>query len=78
MDCGYECYMVGGPWIAENPSCPFHGSAAHYTDTSGLVALSAGDIEALWMEYCPDDSLTSALKFADAVVEAYRLRNDLS
>lgn len=28
MLCAYECYQVGGPWIAENPSCPVHGSHA--------------------------------------------------
>ncbi len=26
MDCGHECYRVGGPWIAENPACPIHGA----------------------------------------------------
>lgn len=26
MGCGYECHMIGGPWIAENPHCPIHGS----------------------------------------------------
>lgn len=25
MTCVYECYMVGRPWIAENPECPVHG-----------------------------------------------------
>lgn len=20
-----ECYQIGGPWIAEDPSCPVHG-----------------------------------------------------
>ncbi len=24
-DCGHQCHMVGGPWIAENPDCPIHG-----------------------------------------------------
>lgn len=24
LDCGFECHRVGGPWIAENPACPFH------------------------------------------------------
>ena len=23
-----ECYQIGGPWIAEDPSCPVHGSAS--------------------------------------------------
>lgn len=26
MDCGHECFMIGGPYIAENPDCPVHGS----------------------------------------------------
>lgn len=28
MFCEHECYMVGGPWIAENPNCPRHGSGS--------------------------------------------------
>jgi len=23
-----ECYMIGGPWVAEDPNCPVHGHAA--------------------------------------------------
>lgn len=23
-----ECYQIGGPWIAEDPSCPRHGRFA--------------------------------------------------
>ena len=23
-----ECYQIGGPWIAEDPSCPLHGVAS--------------------------------------------------
>ncbi len=26
--CAYKCHMIGGPWIAENPSCPVHGRDA--------------------------------------------------
>lgn len=26
MLCAYECHQIGGPWIAENPSCPEHGA----------------------------------------------------
>ena len=32
MDCGHECYRVGGPWIAENPHCPVHGAEAQRRD----------------------------------------------
>lgn len=28
MKCQYQCYEVGGPWIAENPDCPVHGHEA--------------------------------------------------
>lgn len=28
MRCLYQCYEVGGPWIAENPACPVHGTDA--------------------------------------------------
>lgn len=23
--CPWRCFEIDGPWIAENPSCPFHG-----------------------------------------------------
>ena len=26
--CPWECHLIGGPWIAENPDCPFHGANA--------------------------------------------------
>jgi hypothetical protein len=26
--CGHHCHEVGGPWIAEDPDCPVHGSHA--------------------------------------------------
>jgi hypothetical protein len=25
IDCGHECYRIGGPWITYDPSCPVHG-----------------------------------------------------
>ena len=28
MECGHDCYTIGGPWIAENPNCPIHNAAA--------------------------------------------------
>lgn len=31
MLCEYECYLIGGPWISENPDCPKHGSHASCT-----------------------------------------------
>jgi len=32
MLCEYECYQIGGPWIAENPACPVHGAEAQRRD----------------------------------------------
>ena len=32
MLCDYECYQIGGPWIAENPACPVHGTEAQRRD----------------------------------------------
>ncbi len=37
MNCGYECYQVGGPWIAENPACPVHGAEAPQREWQGLT-----------------------------------------
>lgn len=31
MLCKYECHMIGGPYIAENPDCPVHGAYAEGT-----------------------------------------------
>lgn len=40
--CEYACYEVGGPWIAENPSCPEHGQggACQETQRLGLFLLT--------------------------------------
>ena len=32
LNCGYQCHMVGGPYIAENPTCPVHGYEAQAKD----------------------------------------------
>ena len=26
LRCPWRCHEIGGPWIAENPDCPFHGT----------------------------------------------------
>ena len=26
--CPWGCHVIGGPWIAENPDCPFHADGA--------------------------------------------------
>lgn len=28
MNCASQCYVIGGPWIAEDPDCPVHGHEA--------------------------------------------------
>jgi hypothetical protein len=31
--CPWECHLIGGPWIEENPECPFHGpTVSDWTD----------------------------------------------
>lgn len=25
LPCPWRCHEIGGPWIAEDPECPFHG-----------------------------------------------------
>jgi len=30
--CEYRCYEIGGPWVAENPVCPVHGTDAQAED----------------------------------------------
>jgi hypothetical protein len=25
--CGRQCFVIGGPWISEDPECPEHGAA---------------------------------------------------
>lgn len=25
-DCGHQCYIIGGGFIAEDPACPIHGT----------------------------------------------------
>lgn len=28
MQCGRQCYVIGGPWITVDPDCPVHGTEA--------------------------------------------------
>jgi len=34
--CPWQCHEIGGPWIAENPSCPFHGHGIDRVDLDEL------------------------------------------
>ena len=43
MSC--ECYMIGGPFIAEDPDCPIHGNAR--ADAPAYVPLSESEVDAL-------------------------------
>ncbi len=46
MDCGHECYRVGGPWIAEDPNCPIHGWAAQRrSDDLDVLQSKIGEAE---------------------------------
>lgn len=33
MHCGHQCYIIGGPFIAENPDCPVHGTEAQQRES---------------------------------------------
>ena len=37
MSCGFQCFEIGGPWIAENPDCPIHGSDGVGGDVQNLL-----------------------------------------
>lgn len=37
MSCGYQCFEIGGPWISENPDCPFHGTEAKAREAQALA-----------------------------------------
>ena len=42
-----ECYQVGGPFIAEDPDCPIHGTASQGREEQVLhicQLLSSGEI----------------------------------
>lgn len=28
MSCSHDCFVIGGPWIDEDPNCPIHGREA--------------------------------------------------
>lgn len=34
LSCGHECYVIGGPFIAEDPACPVHGTQAQRHELS--------------------------------------------
>lgn len=44
ITCAYHCHEIGGPFIAENPECPIHGSGGNPDLEEGfeekLLALS--------------------------------------
>lgn len=49
MRCDYQCHEIGGPWIAENPDCPIHGTEAQARDRAEYArqAEEAAAMEAL-------------------------------
>lgn len=39
-----ECYKIGGPWIAEDPDCPVHGTdAQRQRDEDDMVRQTLDD-----------------------------------
>lgn len=40
-DCGHQCFVIGGPWIAEDPMCPEHGVAAQKAERHAEEAAEA-------------------------------------
>lgn len=45
INCPWKCHLIGGPWIAENPSCPFHG-----LDPVDMTVLSQDDVDRMCRE----------------------------
>jgi len=37
MDCGHQCHQIGGPWIAEDPNCPIHGTNGVGEDLERMI-----------------------------------------
>ena len=36
-DCGHQCFVIGGPFIAEDPACPVHGTAHEPTEAERVL-----------------------------------------
>lgn len=48
MNCGHECYKIGGPWIAEDPNCPVHGQEAQrYYDELYVLEMRVEEAETI-------------------------------
>jgi len=41
-DCGRQCFIIGGPFIAEDPDCPVHGrqQSKKKTFPTGILTVS--------------------------------------
>lgn len=57
MLCEYECYLIGGPWISENPNCPTHGRQRDYIDANYRQAKLDILIRCWYREISADDAL---------------------
>lgn len=50
MNCGHDCFLIGGPWIAENPNCPIHGAnRKEDLDENALLQI----LVSVWEGECP-------------------------
>jgi hypothetical protein len=36
-DCDRQCYIIGGPWITYDPSCPVHGDEARKAEATAIA-----------------------------------------
>lgn len=52
--CGFECHTIGGPWIAENPSCPIHGDNSGEYERKEYEARIGAAVLAALDDYTPE------------------------
>lgn len=45
-DCGHECFVIGGPFISEDPDCPVHGVNARVLNTDCVYCGRVLDVNA--------------------------------
>lgn len=43
--CDRRCYEIGGPWIAEDPDCPEHGTEAQARERRERERFRSGSYE---------------------------------
>lgn len=66
LSCGYQCHMIGGPYIAENPTCPVHGEEARYRERQHDMKM-AKIHTILQQVWCREISADDALEMIEAL-----------